>query len=91
MQKKFLKWELYEKKHLNEITSYLFNIIIPSTKMWLDYDEEADVLYVSFEKPQNANDSIMENNFIYHYRSDKLVGITVLNAKSNFPKIEIER
>ena len=79
------------KNILMKSLPYLFNLMIPSTKMWLDYDEEADVLYVSFEKPQNANDSIMENNFIYHYRSDKLVGITVLNAKSNFPKIEIER
>jgi hypothetical protein len=27
--------------------------------MWIDYDDEADVLYISFEKPQQATDSEM--------------------------------
>jgi len=50
-------------------------------QMWTDYDSEADVLYVSFRKPQQADDSIMEEDGnIYHYRHQELVGITVLNA-----------
>ena len=50
-------------------------------QLWTDYDAEADVLYISFRKPQQANDSIMEDDGnIYHYRDDELVGITVLNA-----------
>lgn len=49
-------------------------------KLWLDYDEEADVLYVSFRRPQNATDSRMDNDLIYHYRDEELVGITVLHA-----------
>lgn len=49
--------------------------------MWTDYDAEADALYVSFRKPQQANDSIMEEDgSIYHYRDVERVGITVLNA-----------
>jgi hypothetical protein len=36
----------------------------PSNKVWMDYDEEADVMYISFYKPQNANDSVMEDNVI---------------------------
>ena len=32
----------------------------------IDYDKEADVLYISFEKPQNADDSIMQGNMIIH-------------------------
>ena len=36
-------------------------------KIWVDYDDEADVLYISFHKPQRANDSIMEDNIVYHY------------------------
>jgi len=31
-------------------------------KTWIDYDEEADVLYISFRKPQRANNSIEFNN-----------------------------
>ncbi|WP_330205264.1 DUF2283 domain-containing protein [Cyanobacterium sp. Dongsha4] len=48
--------------------------------MWMTYDEDAEVLYISFRKPQKANDSIYENNIIYHYVDQILVGITVLNA-----------
>jgi uncharacterized protein YuzE len=56
-------------------------LALPARQMWTDYDAEADVLYVSFRKPQQANDSIMEaDGNIYHYRGDQLVGITVLNA-----------
>ena len=50
----------------------------------MDYDEEADVMYISFYKPQNANDSIMEDNVIYHYRDEKLVGITVLRSSETY-------
>jgi len=32
--------------------------------MWIDYDKEADVLYISFKKPQQANDSVMEEDII---------------------------
>ena len=49
---------------------------------WVDYDDEADVLYISFRKPQCANDSVMKEDFIYHYDDKKLVGVTVLNARS---------
>jgi uncharacterized protein YuzE len=50
-------------------------------QMWTDYDAKADVLYISFRKPQQANDSIMQDDGnIYHYHDDEWVGITVLNA-----------
>ena len=48
----------------------------------IDYDEETDTLYISFRKPQCADDSIMEDDFIYHYAGEELVGITVLHAKT---------
>lgn len=53
---------------------------LPSKSFWIDYDDEADVLYVSFEKPQNADNSIMEDDAIIHYRKGEVVGITVLDA-----------
>lgn len=51
-------------------------------KMWFDYDEEADVLYVSFRRPQKATDSRMEGDLIYHYRNEELVGVTILHAST---------
>ncbi len=56
-------------------------LALPGRQVWTDYDSEADVLYISFRKPQQANDSIVEDDGnIYHYRNDELVGVTVLNA-----------
>ena len=49
--------------------------------VWIDYDKEVDVLYISFEKPQRADDSIIQDDGkIYHYRSESIVGITAPNA-----------
>ena len=54
-------------KEVNELVSHL--IKMPQTKMWVDYDKEADVLYVSFKRPQRATDSeMLENGIIL--RSD---------------------
>jgi len=55
-------------------------IKLGAKKLWLDYDEEADVLYVSFRRPQKATDSRMDDDLIYHYRDGELVGITILHA-----------
>ena len=61
-------------------------LALPARQMWTEYDDEADVLYISFRKPQQANDSRMEDDGnIYHYRDDELVGITVLNALQKNP------
>ncbi len=64
----------------SELISRLLEL--PRRQVWTDYDAESDVLYISFRKPQQANDSIMEDDGnIYHYRDDMLVGVTVLNAE----------
>lgn len=65
---------------MNFLRSVPYLLSVPSKKIWADYDEEADVLYVSFHKPQQANDSIMEDNVIRHYRDKILVGMTILGA-----------
>ncbi|MBW1714621.1 MAG: DUF2283 domain-containing protein [Deltaproteobacteria bacterium] len=53
----------------------------PKDKLWIDYDKEADVLYLSFERPQKATDSeMLDNGVLLRYKRDKLVGITILEA-----------
>jgi hypothetical protein len=38
-------------------------------------------MYISFEKPQKADDSILsDDGKIYHYRKEMIVGITIPNA-----------
>ncbi|BBO17192.1 conserved hypothetical protein [Candidatus Brocadia pituitae] len=69
-----------EVKEIKEAVPYLLKM--PSKRIWVDYDDEAEVLYISFRKPQQANDSIMEDDFVYHYHNGELVGLTILHAKS---------
>jgi len=41
------------------------------------------VLYISFQRPQEATDSEMtENGILFRYRGDELVGVTVLDAST---------
>ncbi len=51
--------------------------------IWIDYDKEVDVLYLSFRKPQRAKKTIEANDDIL-IRKDgkKIVGITILNAST---------
>ena len=57
-------------------------IKLPYNQIWIDYDEEADVLYRSFRKPPCTDDTVMEEDGnTYHYRGEELVEVTVLNAK----------
>lgn len=54
---------------------------LPTHPVWVDYDEEADVLYLSFEHPQDATDSrLLDNGILLRYRDKKLVGITIFEA-----------
>ena len=53
----------------------------PTKRFWVDYDEEADVLYLSFERPQNATDSeMLDNGILLRYREETLVGMTIMDV-----------
>ncbi len=44
----------------------------------VDYDEEADVLYIRFGHPKAAsNSTILSNDIVLHYKGEKIIGITV--------------
>ena len=74
-----------EEKIINEVEKMIPDFVKLAKALWIDYDKEADVLYISFEKPQNADDSLMDRNIIIHKRGDKIVGLTIINA-SKFKK-----
>jgi len=73
--------EIIKKEMIAEIfkaTSHLLKF--PTIKMWIDYDQEVDVLY-SFKRPQRATDSeMLKNGILFRYKGDELVGITILDA-----------
>jgi uncharacterized protein YuzE len=53
----------------------------PAGKMWLDYDADADVLYISLKRPQKATETIESSEgVLLRYRGKNLVGMTILNA-----------
>ena len=60
-----------------------FLVAFPTTHFWVDYDKEADVLYISFERPQKAtNTEMTDDGLLLRYRHKQLVGLTVLEAST---------
>jgi len=56
-------------------------------KIDFDYDEEADVLYISFGKPREAKDSVeVENGAVYRLADNEVVGITITEFKARTQK-----
>jgi len=52
----------------------------------VDYDPKGDVLYISFGKPREADDSdITEEGVIIRLKEGKIVGLTILNASKRMP------
>jgi uncharacterized protein YuzE len=55
----------------------------PAQRFWIDYDSDADVLYISFRRPQRANTTEMtDDGMLLRYHNSELVGITVLDAST---------
>jgi uncharacterized protein YuzE len=55
----------------------------PMRRFWVDYDREADVLYISFRRPQQATDTKMtKEGILLRSCGKELVGITVLDAST---------
>lgn len=52
----------------------------PSRHTWVDYDKEADVLYMNFEKPQIASDSVLQGDILIRRNNGKIIGLTIMNA-----------
>lgn len=58
-------------------------IKLPSEHMWVDYDKEADILYLSFRKPQRAKTTNeFDDDILIRKDGKKIVGITILNAST---------
>ncbi len=63
-----------------------FLIDFPASRYWVDYDRDADVLYIGFARPQQATDTdATDDGLLLRYRERELVGITVLDASKRVP------
>lgn len=66
-----------EIKEIKTVIPYL----LKHKTVWSNYDEEADVLYLHFKKPNNADDSEMtDDEIIIRYENSEIIGVTILNA-----------
>jgi len=76
------KKELLEKKSMTHLLKAVAHLVqLPKTHMWLDYDEEADVLYLHFEdQPGSTHSEMRDDGVILDYKSRRLVGVTILEA-----------
>ncbi len=54
--------------------------LLGDSRLWVDYDKDADVLYINFGKPTEADNSFQEVGVITRKSGTKIVGVTVLNA-----------
>lgn len=51
---------------------------MPYSKIWTDYDKEADVLYINFKEPNYADDSeITDDDIIIRYEKGNIIGFTI--------------
>jgi uncharacterized protein YuzE len=74
--------QVVSKKCLGQLIAQA-NTLVDWSKypVWIDYDEAADVLYLSFERPQDATNSRMrDDGVLLNYRGRKLVGVTIFEA-----------
>ena len=74
--------QIVEQPSLGYLLSAMKNFIkLPARKLWLDYDDEADVLYVHFEeKPASTHSEMTDEGILLDYRDETLVGLTILDA-----------
>lgn len=57
---------------------------LPAKNVWIDYDEEADVLYMSFRKPQRATKTVeVDEDILVRKDGRTIVGVTIMNASTH--------
>jgi uncharacterized protein YuzE len=74
--------EALAKKSLGHLLKAVSHLVqLPKRRMWLDYDEEADVLYLHFaDEVHSTHSEMAEDGIIFDYKGKDLVGVTILEA-----------
>jgi len=78
-----------EEKIINQIQSSLPSLLFFMEKqkkknLIINHDKEADVLYVSFEALQKANDTeFFSDDILVRKKNKAIIGLTLLNFKKS--------
>ncbi|CAN2040897.1 conserved hypothetical protein [Candidatus Magnetomoraceae bacterium gMMP-15] len=73
-------------KEINNFIGQCVNVAsdilrMSARQIWIDYDKEADVLYMSFRKPQRATETVeLDDDMLLRKDGETIVGLTILNA-----------
>jgi len=55
-------------------------------KLDVTYDKERDILYISFGKPTEADESkLTQNDIVVRYKHGKVIGLTVISFSKRLP------
>lgn len=77
------------KEFIAKCVGMASNILrFPTHNVWLDYDKEADVLYMSFRKPQRVTKTVEMDDILIRKDGKEIVGLTILNASRRCKKIK---
>jgi len=74
--------EVLEEKSVHDLLTAVSHLVkLPKTRTWIDYDAEADVVYLHFaEEAASTHSEMRDDGIILDYRGDRLVGLTILEA-----------
>ena len=74
-----------ERAIINE-TKTILPYLVRRKNVWSNYDQEADILYMHFKKPNHADNSEMtDDDIIIRYEKEEVVGLSILNASKRIP------
>jgi uncharacterized protein YuzE len=60
----------------------------PPAHVWVDYDQEADVFYLSFRKPQKATKTVeVKDNILLREDARTIVSLTIFIANAQQGRI----
>lgn len=71
-----------EQTLIKQFYPLISNLVkLPEKKVWADYDDKADVLYISFGPPEKATDTIpTDEGILVRKKGKRIIGFTILNA-----------
>ena len=74
--------EVKEQTDFNEVLEIVSHQIqLPEGPRWINYDKEADTLYVRFtEKPCSDHSELTDEGLIVDYKGRDIVGLTIVGA-----------
>ncbi len=71
-----------------DVATNVFHAIKPDSEITIDYDEEADVLYINYHNSplQKADFGRRFGDYIVRIRQTLVIGVTIINASLHLKK-----